>query len=319
MRRALCVGIDAYPFGALHGCVSDAERLAEVLRRHADGSPNFDCRVIIAPVGSKADAITRPVLREAIELLFRDKAEVALLHFSGHGTVNNLDGYLVTQDARKYDEGVGMSDVLKLANDSPAEEVVILLDCCHAGQLGQIPAIDNTKALLREGRSILTASRGDQPSVEVAGGGLFTSLVIDALGGGAADIMGGITAPAIYASVEAALGAWDQRPLFKAHVAKVIQLRRCECAIDRAVLRELPKLFPLPAEDLALDPSYEPQSASPDPGKVQIFEKLQQLNRVYLVVPVGANHMYDAAMQSRACRLTASGRYYWRLATNNRI
>jgi hypothetical protein len=29
--------------------------------------------------------------------------------------------------------------------------------------------------------------------------------------------------------------------------------------------------------------------------------------------------MYDAAMQSTACRLTPSGRYYWRLAKDGRI
>lgn len=39
-------------------------------------------------------------------------------------------------------------------------------------------------------RRILTASRGDQPSVETGGGGVFTSLVVDALEGGAANILG---------------------------------------------------------------------------------------------------------------------------------
>ena len=99
-----------------------------------------------------------------------------------------------------------MTDVLTMANDSKADEVVIVLDCCHSGHAGAVPAIDNTKAILREGVSILTASRGDQPSVEVGGGGLFTSLVADALEGGAADLVGDVTVPAIYAFVEAALG-----------------------------------------------------------------------------------------------------------------
>jgi len=59
--------------------------------------------------------------------------------------------------------------------------------------------------------SLLTASRGEQVSVEDAGGGIFTSLVVDALQGGAADILGDVTAPSVYAYLEAALGAWDQR------------------------------------------------------------------------------------------------------------
>ena len=51
MRRALCVGIDFYPFGALRGCVSDAERMAALLATHENGSPNFDCRRLVAPDG----------------------------------------------------------------------------------------------------------------------------------------------------------------------------------------------------------------------------------------------------------------------------
>jgi len=319
MRRALCVGIDLYSFGALRGCVSDAERIAELLAKHEDGTPNFECRTIVAPNGGANDVLTRSKLKEAIDQLLKDKADVALLHFSGHGTENNLGGYLVTQDAQKYDEGVAMSDVLQMANDSRAEEVVILLDCCHSGNIGNVPAIDNSKALLREGVSILTASRSDQVSVESTGGGLFTSLVSDALGGAAADLLGDVTAPSIYAFVEGALGAWDQRPLFKSHVSRVVPLRKCTPPIDCSILRELPTLFPVPAEDLPLSPEYEGTCDRKDEAKHADFGKLQALNRVHLVVPVDSAHMYDAAMQSKGCRLTAAGRYYWRLAKDQRI
>jgi hypothetical protein len=319
MRRALCVGIDQYPFGSLRGCVSDAERMLGLLEKHEGGSPNFECRKMVAPNGGANDIVTRAKLKQAIEQLFKDKAEVALLHFSGHGTENNLGGYLVTQDAKSYDEGVAMVDVLKLANDSKVDEVVVLLDCCHAGNIGNVPVIDNTKAVLREGVSIFTASRGDQVSVEASGAGLFSSLVADALEGGAADLLGDVTAPAIYAFVEAALGAWDQRPLFKSHVAKVVSLRKCTPAMDVSIIRDLPTLFPVPAEDLPLSPAFEATCDQKEEAKTAIFCKLQALSRVHLVVPVDAAHMYDAAMQSKACRLTASGRYYWRLAKNNRI
>lgn len=319
MRRALCIGIDEYPGASLQGCVRDAERVATLLARNYDGSPNFDCRVITAPVGAGMNVVTRAVLRQAIESLFQDKADLALLHFSGHGTVNNLDGYLVTQDAKKYDEGVAMADILKWANDSSAVEISIFLDCCFSGALGNLPAVDNMKSLLREGVSILTASRGDQPSVETGGGGLFTSLVVDALNGGAADVLGAVTAPSVYAFVEAALGAWEQRPLFKSHVSRLVPLRLCAPPVDRAALRRLPTLFPLPAEDFPLDPTYEETSPTAVAANVALFKDLQALSRVHLVEPSDAPHMYDAAMRSKRCRLTPSGLYYWRLATNNRI
>lgn len=318
-RRALCVGIDDYLVGALRGCVSDAQKIAATLEANFDGSPNFDCRLLVAPLGNSQTRITRASLRAAIEELFSGTPEVAVLHFSGHGTVNNLDGFLVTQDATKYDEGVSMSTVLQMANSSRAGEVLILLDCCFSGNLGAIPGIDNSKAILREGVSILTASRGDQVSVEEAGGGVFTSLVTDALRGGAADLLGSVNAASVYSYVEAALGAWDQRPLFKAHVSRLVSLRRCDPPIEPAILRKLPTLFPLPAEDFRLDPSYESSSPTANPIHVAVFNELQKLCRVHLVVPIGAAHMYDAAMNSQACQLTPSGMYYWRLARDRRI
>ena len=319
MRRALCVGVDLYSFGSLRGCVSDAARMATLLSQHDDGAPNFDCRVLKASLDGKGDKVGRPDLRRAVKDLFKDPADVVLFHFSGHGTVNDLDGYLVTQDAAAYDEGLAMSEVLKMANDSRAGEVVVFLDCCHAGILGNPPVVNNARAMLREGVSILTASRGDQVSVETTNGGLFTSLVADALDGGGADLVGQVTAPSVYAFVEAALGAWDQRPLFKSHVSKVVSLRKCRPPIDVTILRELPQIFPVPAEDMPLSPAFEGTSGCKKDAKVFIFCKLQALHRVHLVVPVGAVHMYDAAMQSKACRLTAAGRYYWRLAKDRRI
>ena len=45
--------------------------------------------------------------------------------------------------------------------------------------------------------------------------GLFTSLLLEALKGGAADITGHITPGGIYAYIDKALGPWEQRPVFK--------------------------------------------------------------------------------------------------------
>jgi hypothetical protein len=318
MRRALCVGIDHYTGGSLQGCVSDATRMAATLARHENGDPNFDCRLLTAPIGGSAAAVTRTILREQLHQLFRDPARLALFFFAGHGTVNNLGGYVVTQDAARFDEGLPLAEILQLANASQVEEVVVILDSCFSGWMGNEPVVNNM-AVLREGVSIMTASRGEQVSVEAAGGGLFTSLVVDALQGGAANLLGEVTVPAIYAYVEGALGAWDQRPLFKAHVSQVIELRCCAPPINREVLRRVPLLFPLPAEDLPLDPSFERSSSEARADNVGKFDDLQALNRVHLVTPVAVAHMYDAAMRSTACRLTPSGRYYWRLASDGRI
>lgn len=315
MRRALIVGIDEYSFAPLAGCVTDAETIGEFLARNYDGSPNFDVRLLTAP----GDTVTRAGLRQAIEELFKHEADIALLYFSGHGTENNLGGYLVTPDAAAYDEGVALTDVLTWANGSKVREVLILLDCCHSGALGAIPTIDNEKAHLREGVSILTASRSTQAAMESAGMGVFTALVAAALDGGAADVMGRVTVAGVYAYVDESLGPWDQRPLFKSHVSTLVSLRQAEPSIDVAILRQLPEWFPDPDAHFVLDPSFEPDAEPHDEDHERTFGCLQRCRAAKLVEPVDEEHMYYAAMNSKSCRLTPLGRHYWRLANEGRI
>lgn len=321
MRRALVVGIDDYASAPLAGCVNDANAIAAVLAKPHDGSPNFDVKLVTAP----ADRITRAELRGNIEHLLVAPADVALFYFSGHGTENNLGGYLVTQDASRYDEGVPLTDVLALANNSPVREVVIFLDSCHSGALGQLPAIGNDNANIREGVSILTASRSSEAAVESGGMGLFTSLVVAALHGGGADAIGRVTVASVYAYVDESLGPWDQRPLFKSYVSMLIPIRTAEPAIDITILRQLPEWFPQPDVALALDHSYEPdkreavEPVTVDKERERIFACLQKCRAAKLIEPVDAEHMYYAAIKAKACRLTPLGRRYWRLANEGRL
>jgi uncharacterized caspase-like protein len=316
-RRALVVGIDDYPGAPLAGCVNDANALASLLQTHEDGSPNFAARIMTQP----QQKITRSSLRAALGKLFsdHDEADVSLFYFSGHGTENNLGGFIVTPDAKQYDEGVSLVDVLTLANKSKARECVIILDSCHSGHLGSIPAIDNDKVHLREGVSILTAARGAQAAVEADGRGLFTELVCGALDGGAADVLGNTTVAGVYAYVDQALGPWDQRPLFRANLSKLVSLRNNRPAVSPEVLRQLPAWFPTPDHVFPLDPSYEPDAEPKHPEHEQVFAHLQRCRAAKLVDPVGEEHMYFAAMNKTGCQLTPLGKHYWRLAQSGRI
>jgi len=38
-----------------------------------------------------------------------------------------------------------------------------------------------------------------------------------------------------------------------------------------------------------------------------------------VLVPVGEDHMYYAAMNSKSCKLTVLGAHYWSLVKNERI
>jgi len=315
-RLALVVGIDDYSTSPLSGCVNDAEAMAELLRIHADGSPNFDVRLVTAP----ADTITRASLRKQIVELFETiDCDVALLFFAGHGTENNLGGYLVTPDAARYDEGVNLTDVLTLANNSPARERIVILDSCMSGAFGQVPAASSANASLPEGVSILTASRAGQVSSETGGRGVFTELVCGALEGGAADVLGDVTAASVYSYVEQALGPWDQRPLFKAHLSTVVPIRKARPAVQLETLRLLPSWFETADYEYPLDPTYEDQVVGFDPKNVAIFKKLQKCRDAKLVEAVDEEFLYFAAINSKACRLTPLGRHYWRLAQAGRI
>ena len=317
-KRALYVGIDHYATAPLGGCVEDVERLRGVLDRDHDGSPNFSGKSLVAPRGHDG-VVTKATLREHVEDLFGSPADVALFYFSGHGTANNLGGYLVTQDAQRYDEGLAMNAVLQLATSATfIKEVFIVLDCCHSGALGDLPHVNNTAAL-REGVTVLTASRSTQPAMETAAGGRFTGLVCDALAGGAADIRGRVTAADVYAYVEGTLDAWEQRPLYKAHVSRLLPLRCCRPSVPDSTLRKLPALFADADAVLQLGRSYEPTEKPHHEENEQTFGELQKLRAVRLVEPVGEEHMYYAAMNGTGCRLTPLGRHFWTLANNGSL
>jgi hypothetical protein len=315
MRRALIVGLDDYPDCPLNSCVNDANRIGEIIRRNADGSPNFDCRFLLAP----SSTVERRTLAQAIEQLFASEADVAVFYFSGHGSIDVSGGYLMTPDAKVYSDGYPMRDLLVHAIKSRVREVVVILDCCHSGEFGNLPEVETNQALLREGVAVLAASRSYEPSIEMGASGVFTTLVYDALNGGAADILGRVTVGSIYAYVDLALSAWDQRPVFKAHLSKFTPLRQCEPHVDSAILRLLPTYFESPDYELPLDPSYEPDVEPKDVKNERTFAHLQRLRDARLLVPIGEKHLYYAAVNSKACKLTALGRFYWQLAKLGRI
>ena len=76
-----------------------------------------------------------------------------------------------------------------------------------------------------------------------------------------------------------------------------------------------------------LDPTFEPMRDNvdlknlPEPIKenVEKFSILQKYNRVNLVIPVDAEHMYYAAMNSKSCKLTSLGEHYWNLVKKGKI
>jgi len=165
--------------------------------------------------------------------------------------------------------------------------------------------------------------------MEKNGSGLFTGLLIDALNGAAANVVGDITPGSVYAHIDQSLGPWKQRPVFKTNVKKFVSLRKVEPAVSVEHLLELTTHFPTPHEKFELDPSYEPERTDaqradasippPDPEHCAVFAVLQEYVKSSLALPFGAPHMWHAAMESKFCVLTPQGRHYWNLVAEKLI
>src|SRR3989344_2620626 len=294
MSAALIVGIDHYKnIDGLHGCVNDANEVKSVLERNGDGSVNFDIKLLTA--SKEEDSIKKSALKDEIANLFKIDTDIALFYFAGHGYVESVGGYLVTSDSERGDDGISLSEVLIMANNSPAANKIIILDSCHSGIAGA-SASNSDHSVLSEGVTILTASTKDQYASEEEGSGVFTRLFVDALQGGAAN------------------------------VKQFVSLRKITPPISLEDLKKISQFFPSPGYNYELDPTYEPEMKGrdenmplPNPKNTEIFATLQKYNRLNLLAPVGVPHMWNAAMESKSCRLTALGEHYRKLVSKGRI
>lgn len=327
MRKALIIGIDDYKNAPLNGCVRDALAVANVLETNGDGSPNFDVRTLT----STDTFVDSDTLSAAVDELFSAEAEVALLYFSGHGHLKDTGGTLVTQDSGTGIRGLSMTDLISKANGAHGKirSTIIVLDCCHAGAMGESPnMLADEVSAVDKGVILLSASHRDGYALETGGQGVFTSIFVDGLQGSASDVLGNITPASVYSLVDQTLGPWDQRPLFKANVQAFVALRKVTPRVGLDTLRKLPEWFASATDVFPLDPQYEPdrenvpeqfRNLPRDEKKEAIFKQLQLCNRFGIIVPVDADHMYYAAIGSTGCRLTALGSHYRKLAELKRI
>ena len=331
MRRALVIGINEYENPAiadLGGCVGDATRIAEMLEANGDGSPNFDVRLLT----SDKDDVSGSRLNAEMESLFEAKAEVALFYFAGHGlVVSNGHGHLIARNGKKGSWGIALTDLISMANNAhgkPIGSSIIILDSCQSGAAAEAPGIlGSDVAAVGQGVIVLSASHKEGFAEEVGGKGVFSSLVVEALRGTGADILGNVTPASVYSLVDQALGAWAQRPEFKANVQGFVWLRKVPPRVPLETLRQLPVWFPDETYLFPLDPSFEPDRNNvpekyrhipADEDNIRVFKQLQKCNRFGLIVPEGVEHMYDAAMDSTGCKLTGLGAHYRQLALDKR-
>jgi hypothetical protein len=109
-------------------------------------------------------------------------------------------------------------------------------------------------------------------------------------------------------------------------MSKLLPIRKCKPQVDPTVLQLLPKYFPTSQYEYPLDGSYEhdkhevgPEYQSSNIEHEAILKHFQEYRNAHLLVPIGEEHLYYAAIHSKACKLTALGKFYRSLAEQDKI
>jgi hypothetical protein len=241
--HALVVGIAAYhhlrPLPAT--VLNDARAVAGALADPGLGA--YDP----AHVRSVLDeAATGPALRAALADLARDAGDrsTALIYFSGHGGRLASGDYLLPADALYPDEAALARSALPATGFTTAlrairaRKLVVVLDCCHAGGLGEAkgfrsglssPTLEQLQAGF--GRVILASSLGPEVSWVRPGDdhSLFTKHLLAGLRGGvpAPDGLVRIFDLFHYLQPRVTAEQANQHPLLKAEVGENFPIALC--------------------------------------------------------------------------------------------
>lgn len=325
MRKALCIGINYYMYtNCLKGAVSDAEKMAKALKKqNHDETENFE--VTLKTAKYPTERISRSEMKKAINELFSGEPDVALFYYAGHGTHNDYSGYLCPSDSRpgEPEDGLSLEYLMNVVKKSEAKNKIIILDSCSSGFAGDYANLGGSAAL-PENTTIMAACEKDGYAQEPDDNGIFTSLILEALDGGAMDILGNVTTSSVYDYVVKSLHPDIQKPILKANIQNPVILRVNKPPLTADELVYLVTLFKNPFMELPLNPRYEEdkhhaEDKTHDPKLEAIFKILRKFHQYNLVVPhESEEYMYWAAIHSKSCHLTARGRQYWhKVATLN--
>ena len=270
--RALLIGNSVYPadehnLQPLKGPPKDISALNRALIDDDTGL-FADTEVTLLPEASSVRAL------RALSRFFggAQRDDVVLLYFSGHGKLDQLGRlYLCMQDTDAGDllaTSISSVRINEFADASRARNVVIVLDCCHAGAFR---GADLANPVSGPGRYVLTSCRGTQLANDATvenGTSRFTQVLVDAMLGGAPDhdADGYVSFSDVYAYVDRRLRQEGRQ----------IPQRRVDGDGDVALARRPGGLgsppLPLRPEDAARPPVPGPPTADPS-GPVRPWQR----------------------------------------------
>lgn len=238
MRDALIVGINTYQaLPNLKAPAKDAEAIAQ--RLQADGE--FRIHRLPEVIQSGKPAIghkTQVALRDiesALINLFKPKGsnipQTALFYFSGHGIQREAgirEGYLALSDSQpdKGFYGLSLFWLRRLLQESPVRQRIVILDCCHSGELLNFLEAD-PGAHAGTDRLFMAASREYETAFEALDSpySVFTQAILTGLDPGRVEA-GIVTNHSLTDHVNHALKGEIQQPLFESSGSEIILTRR---------------------------------------------------------------------------------------------
>jgi uncharacterized caspase-like protein len=202
---ALVVGIQDFADSSLDlkYSVADANAIAQVLQQKA--APLFD-KVNVETLTTQKMTTKEALIAAFARYRTINPSDVFLFYVASHGTIESADlasreYFLIPSNLNAVSEeairrdGLSEGELKRMIASIPATRKLLLLDTCHAGAMGDAMMV-STRDLAESGAvtvlagavgsTILSASTSDQEALEGENGhGLFTSVLLRGLGGGA--------------------------------------------------------------------------------------------------------------------------------------
>lgn len=244
-RDALVVGINTYQYlPSLKAPARDAEAIAQQIHTHGEFRVHRLPEVIQAgqPLIGQKTQVTLRELETALIKLFKPKGksvpQTALFYFSGHGIQREAgiqEGYLALSDSNpdKGFYGLSLFWLRRLLQESPVQQRIIWLDCCHSGELLNFLEAD-PGAHPGKDRLFMAASREYETAYESLDSpySVFTDALLTGLDPGRV-ASGIVTNHSLTDWVNHTLKGEIQQPLFESSGSEII-LTRCEQSRGRS-------------------------------------------------------------------------------------